>query len=107
MSGKEYIGVTSRRDTYDFFSTIFSRGREGRKYQRMTSKVITCGPDDSIAEILYLMQKNQVRHLPVVDGEQLLGIISIRDVTENWLTTLEQENQKLRDAVGEELRRSA
>ena len=100
-------GIISERDLTNAIGKYLTGLFDRKVADVMTSKVITCVPDDSIAEILYLMQKNRVRHLPVLDGDRLMGIISIRDVTENWLTALERENQQLRDAVGEERRRTA
>ena len=100
-------GIISERDLTkaigQFLTDLFDRHVE----DVMTATVVTCSPDDSIAEVLYLMQTNRVRHLPVLHGDDLVGIVSIRDVTENWLKALEQENQQLRGAVGAELRRSA
>jgi CBS domain-containing protein len=46
----------------------------------MTSKVVTCSPDDSIAEVTNIMAQRHIRHLPVADGSKLAGIISMRDV---------------------------
>jgi CBS domain-containing protein len=46
----------------------------------MTSNVVTCSPDDTLAEVSQLMTDRHIRHLPVADGDQLAGIISMRDV---------------------------
>ncbi len=73
----------------------------------MTRKVVTCSPEDSIVEVLYLMKSNSIRHIPILDRDKLLGIISVRDVTGNWLGLLELENQQLRDRAGAHSRRSA
>ncbi len=66
----------------------------------MTRTVVTCSPDDSVVEVLYLMDSNHIRHIPILDREVLVGIISNRDVTRNWLELLERENHQLRGAVG-------
>jgi len=100
-------GIVSERDLTGAIGKYLAGLFDRQVADVMTRTVITCGPNDSIAEILYLMQTNKVRHLPVLDGDKLAGIISIRDVTENWLTALERENQQLRDAVGAELRHTA
>ena len=100
-------GIISERDLTKAIGQYLTGLFDRHVSDVMTSTVVTCCSNDSIAEVLFLMQKNRVRHLPIVDGEDLVGIISIRDVTENWLEALEQENQQLRGAVGAELRRSA
>jgi CBS domain-containing protein len=46
----------------------------------MTRKVITCAPDDSLSEAARLMQRHNIRHLPVVDEGRTVGLISIGDV---------------------------
>ena len=66
----------------------------------MTRTVVTCSPDDSVLEVLYLMNANRIRHIPILERDVLAGIVSIRDVTGNWLKLLERENQQLRGTVG-------
>ena len=46
----------------------------------MTNNVITCSPDDTLAEVSQVMTERHIRHLPVADGKRLAGIISMRDV---------------------------
>ena len=46
----------------------------------MSRSVIACGPDDEATTVMDLMRKHQIRHLPVVDRDALIGVVSIRDV---------------------------
>ncbi|MBI4880968.1 MAG: CBS domain-containing protein [Planctomycetes bacterium] len=46
----------------------------------MTSKLITAKPDMSVKEAFFTMRRGRVRHLPVLDGDKLVGIISDRDL---------------------------
>ena len=46
-----------------------------------------------------MMDSNRIRHLPVVEDEEVLGVISIRDVMSAWLQEIENENQKLLSLV--------
>ena len=100
-------GIVSERDLTKAIGQYLTALFDRRVADVMTRAVVTCSPDDSVAEVLYLMNSNRIRHIPILDREDLMGMVSIRDVTENWLDLLEQENQKLRDAVGAEMRRSA
>ncbi len=100
-------GIISERDLtkaiVQFMAGLFDR----RVADVMTRTVVTCSPDDSVAEVLYLMNANHIRHIPILDRDALVGIISIRDVTRNWLELLERENQQLRGAMGVDVHRSA
>lgn len=62
----------------------------------MTRKVISCGPEDSIIDVLSLMHDHGVRHIPVVENNGVIGVLSLRDVTTHWLNALEEENVTLR-----------
>ena len=56
----------------------------------------SCGPDDSIVDVLALMHNHRIRYLPVLEQDDLIGVISLRDVTTHWLNALEEENLTLR-----------
>jgi CBS domain-containing protein len=46
----------------------------------MSRNVISCSPRDDLAHAVELLDKHQIRHLPVIDNHTLVGVISIRDV---------------------------
>ena len=93
-------GIISERDLTKAIVKYLAGLIDRRVADVMTRTVVTCSPDDSVAEVLYLMNANRIRHIPILDRDALVGIISIRDVTGNWLELLERENQQLRGAVG-------
>lgn len=64
----------------------------------MTRTLVTCTPDDDIPTVMSRMTRLRVRHLPVVVGERLQGIISIGDVVKHRLDELETEANVLREA---------
>ncbi len=100
-------GIVSERDLMRSIVADAEGLFERRVEDVMTRSVATCAPDDSLVEALYLMNTRRIRHLPVLDGDTLAGMISIRDVTGEWLDLLEQENRQLRDEIGAQRRRSA
>lgn len=57
----------------------------------MTKQVITCAPEDPLADVARLMNQHHIRHLPVKSDSQLVGIISIRDVLEQRLDDIERK----------------
>ena len=65
----------------------------------MTKVVVVCSPEDSITDVMKLMTQRRIRHLPVKDGDQLVGIISIGDVLKHRLGELQLEANVLRDYV--------
>ena len=64
----------------------------------MTRHVVTCGPNDSVKQLMSDMTRRRVRHLPVVLDEALIGIVSIGDVVKTRLEEMETETNVLREA---------
>jgi len=65
----------------------------------MTSPVITCTSDDSITTVMGWMTRHRTRHVPVVDGGRLCGIVSIGDVIKHRVDELEMEGNVLRETL--------
>jgi predicted transcriptional regulator len=63
----------------------------------MTKVVVVCSPEDSITDVMKLMTQRRIRHLPVKQGDQLVGIISIGDVLKHRLDEVELEANVMRD----------
>ena len=62
----------------------------------MTKAVITCSPDDNLGIVASTMLSRNVRHLPVLDGNRLIGMVSIRDVLNFRVDQLQRETGLLR-----------
>ena len=65
----------------------------------MTHKVITCSPEDDLKTIMTNMTERRIRHLPVVDGDQLIGVVSIGDVVKARMEELEVESAAMHDYI--------
>jgi CBS domain-containing protein len=63
----------------------------------MTRAVITCAPRDTIAQVMSVMTQRRIRHVPVREGNRLIGVISIGDVLKHRLGELQLEANVLRD----------
>ncbi|MFM8600009.1 MAG: CBS domain-containing protein [Mycobacterium sp.] len=61
----------------------------------MSAAVLTCGLDDRVDDLAALMTNNRVRHVPVLDGGRLVGIVSIGDVVKNRMEELQDEQRQL------------
>ena len=56
----------------------------------MTTPVLTVTPKDTVGECMRLMTENRIRHLPVLNGDCVVGIVSIGDLV-NWIVTAQEE----------------
>lgn len=61
----------------------------------MTATVHTCAPADDLDELMAQMTERRIRHVPVVDGGRLVGVVSIGDVVKSRITQLEFERDQL------------
>jgi len=65
----------------------------------MTAPVLTCTPDDRVTGVMARMTRHRVRHLPVIAGGRLAGIVSIGDLVKYRLDELELEANILRETL--------
>lgn len=65
----------------------------------MTRAVVTCTPDETIPVIMERMTRGRFRHVPVVSGDRLVGIISIGDVVKFRVEEMEREHAALREYI--------
>lgn len=65
----------------------------------MTSDVITCAPSDEVSSLAASMTEHRFRHLPVVQGDQLVGIVSIGDIVKFRLEELQGERDQLQSYI--------
>lgn len=88
-SGK-LVGIMSERD---YTRKVVLKGKASRNTrvdEIMISPVVTVSPQTSLDECLQLMSDKHIRHLPVLDGDRLVGLVSIGDVV-NWIISCQQE----------------
>lgn len=92
--GKRLVGIVSERD---YARKVILRGKRSRETpvrDIMTADPITVKPDDSTETCMKLMTEHRVRHLPVLEQETLVGIVSIGDVVRDIISqqafTIEQ-----------------
>ncbi|MDG1265147.1 MAG: CBS domain-containing protein [Ilumatobacter sp.] len=92
-------GIVSERDIVRALAADGVATLERKIATCMSSEVFTCGPSDSIDALMSMMTERRIRHLPVIDGNRLAGMISIGDVVKYRLGELERENDQLHDYI--------
>lgn len=97
-SGK-IIGVLSERDIVRGVAINQETCLSMKVRDLMTHPVISCSPNDSIDQIMELMTERRIRHLPVMQGDTLLGIISIGDVVKQRISEIENESEALKQYI--------
>jgi CBS domain-containing protein len=94
MEGERLVGVVSERD-YARKVILLGYASSGTPVRQiMSSPVIMVRPDQTLRECMQLMTEKRVRHLPVVDREHVLGVLSIGDLVR---ATLEEQQQTIEE----------
>ena len=98
-AGGRLAGILSERD---IVRAVAGDGPEALKRQvgqAMTRDVVTCGENDTCAEIMERMTSRKFRHLPVLRDNKLVGLISIGDVVKQRVDEIERESEAMRDYI--------
>jgi CBS domain-containing protein len=83
-SGSRLVGIFTERDYTRKIALQGKSSKQTQVWEIMPKDVVTVTPDDSVENCMKLMTENRVRHLPVLDGVNVVGIISIGDLV-NWI----------------------
>jgi CBS domain-containing protein len=94
MEGERIAGIITERDYARKIVLMSRSSRETPVREIMTSAVMYVRPGQTTEECMVLMTENRLRHLPVVDGNRLLGLVSIGDLVKSIISeqkfTIEQ-----------------
>jgi CBS domain-containing protein len=99
MEGGRLVGVFSERD---YTRKIALQGRSSRDTlvsEIMTRNVVTVTPSTRTRACMSLMSEKKIRHLPVVDGTTVLGMISIRDIMDDIIADHESTIAQLESYI--------
>ena len=99
LDGGKLTGILSERDYRD---KVILKGRQSKTTpvkDIMTSQVFCVNSDDDISICMKLMTVKRIRHLPVLNGDELMGVISIGDVVKSVIDKQKVEIDELRDYI--------
>ena len=99
--GGGVLGILSERDIVAGLGDVTRRERllEAQVSALMTREVVTCSPADEVQKCMHLMTEHHIRHLPVMDGGAMVGLVSIGDIVKSRLEELESEAGFLRNII--------
>ena len=98
VENEKVIGILSERDIVRGF-TQKSSVRNTQAQELMTKNVFTCGMEDNNENLLTLMVNKHFRHMPVVDNDKLIGVVSIGDLVKDRTKRLKKEIDQLKNYV--------
>ncbi|MFD1033365.1 CBS domain-containing protein [Sphingomonas hankookensis] len=95
----QVAGIFSERDMIHALVEVGAGALDMGVGERMTSPAITVTPEGSVLGALSLMTQRRIRHLPVVEGERLVGFVSIGDLVKHRIDGIEAEARAMRDYI--------
>jgi CBS domain-containing protein len=93
------VGILSDKDIFARIYQTKGNYQSLKVEDVMTTNLIVGLPSDDIEYIAGVMEKNSIRHVPIVDGKQLIGLISLRDIVKTQTVAREVENRYLMDML--------
>lgn len=99
MNGAKIEGILSERDIVRVLGERGAAALDEPVKSVMTAKVITCRERDAVSLIMEKMTSGKFRHLPVVENERVVGLISIGDVVKWRVAEFEREQEALHEYI--------
>jgi CBS domain-containing protein len=91
----ELIGIISERDIVGIIAERGSDALFARVDQAMSAEVVVCSPRDTVEQLMTVMTERRIRHLPVVEDGEIVGVVSIGDVVKRRLAEVVDEADAL------------
>ena len=94
------VGIFSERDVLVRLVAAQRDPRHTWVRDVMTTRIYTTSPDDSLLDVMRLMTDRRCRHIPVMEADRLVGLVSIGDLTKATQRNLRQEVRELSSYIG-------
>ena len=92
------VGIVSERDLVRNYEIILNKNNIKVK-NVMTKNIIICNKNTSSKELMEIMSENKIRHIPIMEQQKLLGIVSIGDVVNRIIENYAYETKHLREYI--------
>ena len=100
-AGGRLVGILSERDIVHTMADAGSAGLQLPVAQVMTRNVSTCDVNDSISSVMDRMTKGKFRHMPVLDKDRLVGLVSIGDALKWQIERIREQLHQLEASIAE------
>lgn len=97
--GAALVGIVGEREVVRQLAAVGPDLLDMPVSEIMQTVVHTCGGSDTVDDLMHRMTEHRIRHLPVVDGDVVVGVISIGDVVKTHVDELETEREQLVDYI--------
>ncbi len=96
---EKLIGIVSDKDIFRRVHQTRGDYHSLKVEDLMTTNLIVGLPEDDVEYVAGVMEKNAIRHVPIVQGDRMMGIISLRDIIKAQMANIEVTNRYLMDML--------
>ena len=93
------VGIVSERDIVRYLESAEEPDLNTKVSEIMSPNFISCGLGTKSSELMELMTEHKIRHVPILDNDQLVGMVSIGDVVNRLIEIYAEENAQLRQYI--------
>jgi CBS domain-containing protein len=93
------VGIVSERDIVRYLESAKEPDLNTKVSEIMSPNFISCGLATKSSELMELMTEHKIRHVPILDNDQLVGMVSIGDVVNRLIEIYAEENAQLRQYI--------
>ena len=93
------VGIVSERDIVRYLESAEKPDLNTKVSEIMSPNFISCGLATKSSELMELMTEHKIRHVPILDNDQLVGMVSIGDVVNRLIEIYAEENAQLRQYI--------